>query len=56
MDKKIHIEEKKNGYVVYVEGCAKVGGEYVYKATELLTMLEFIGEQIYGTKVRVERR
>lgn len=54
--KRILIEETKNGYIVRVQGFMKVDGPYVYKATEYIEMLEFIGEQIYGGKMKVERR
>lgn len=56
MQKRILIEEMKNGYIVNIEGFMKVSGKYVYKSTEYLEMLEFIGEQIYGARVKVERR
>lgn len=51
--KKIYIEEKKNGYLVRVDGFTRVGGDYVYKATELEAMIEMIAEQITGRKSRL---
>ena len=54
--KKIEIVEQKNGYLVTVHGCIRVDGPYVYKATELLQMLAFIGDLIIDAKVTVERR
>lgn len=54
--KRLLIEEKKNGWVVRVEGFIKISGEYVFKATEVIPMLEFIGEHVHGTKVAVEQK
>lgn len=51
--KTIKIEETKNGYTVDVSGYIKVGGRYVFKSTEQITLLEFIGELINGRKIGV---
>ena len=54
--KSIEIEETKNGYTVDVSGYIKVGGRYVYKSTEQLSLIEFIGELINGRKVSVTEK
>ncbi len=54
--KKIELAETKNGYTVDVSGYIKVGGRYVFKATEQIAMLEFIGELVNGRKVAVTER
>lgn len=51
--KKIDIEETKNGYTVDVSGFIKSGGRYVFKSTDYLTMVEFVGELVTGRKVSV---
>lgn len=56
MTKRITVEEKKNGWEVRLDGFIKAGGEYVYKATETIQLLEFIGEHIQNGKVRVEAK
>jgi len=53
---KVVIEQKKNGYVVTMNGFIKVSGEYVFKATEIITMLEFVGSAVEGAKVEVVRK
>ncbi len=54
--KTIKIEETKNGFTVDVTGYIKVGGRYVFRATDILPMLEFIGEHINGRKVEVTEK
>jgi hypothetical protein len=54
--KKIVIEEKKNGWSVKAEGFIRINGEYVFKATEILGMLEFVGEHINERKIKIEER
>lgn len=54
--KEIKIKETNNGQIVKVEGFIKAKGEYVYKATELLSMLEFLGELILGRKIEVREK
>ncbi len=54
--KALEIVETKNGYTVDASGYIKVGGRYVFKATELLQMLEFIGELVVGRKVEVREK
>ncbi len=54
--KTIKIEETKNGYTVDVSGYIKVGGRYVFKATEQLAMIEFIGELLNGRKITAVER
>ena len=56
MNKRIVIEEKKNGWIVRMEGFTKVDGEYVYKATETTDALELVGEHVHGTKVCVRQK
>lgn len=52
----LSVTKKQNGYVVNIEGSIKTNGEYVFKATEILPMLEFVGLNILDKKVRVEER
>lgn len=52
-DKRVSLEETKNGWIVTMHGFIKVGDRYVFKSTEILPMLEFLGEHVYGEKVRV---
>ncbi len=54
--KKIEIKETNNGQIVQVSGYIKSQGQYVFKSTELLTMLEFIGELVVGRKVEVREK
>ncbi len=54
--KTIKIKETKNGELVDVSGFIKAEGQYVFKATELLTMLEFVGELLVGRKVEVREK
>ncbi len=54
--KTIRIEETKNGQLIRVNGFIKAEGPYVFKATELLQMLEFIGELVVGRKVEVREK
>jgi hypothetical protein len=54
--KKIEIKETKNGQLVQVSGFIKAEGQYVFKATELLQMLEFVGELVVGRKVEVREK
>ncbi len=54
--KGIEIIETKNGYTVDVSGYIKVGGRYVFKSTEQLAMIEFIGELVNGRKIAVTER
>lgn len=54
--RQVKILETNNGYIITLENFGKAKGHYVFKATEILTMLEFVGEQIHGSKVKVERQ
>lgn len=54
--KRILIEEQQNGWLVRMEGFSKVQGGYVYNGTEILRMIEIIGENVNGRKVYVEER
>lgn len=54
MSQRILIEEKKNGWTVKVDGFIKISGEYVYKATETIQLIEFIGEHIQNGKIKVD--
>lgn len=47
----IKIQTKNNGYVVQFDYDAHK--EYVYKSTEVMEMLEFVGRHIFGRKVKV---
>ncbi len=49
--KEFKIKEANNGFQVYVDHCP-----YVFKSTEILVMLEFIGNIINGRKVEVKER
>ncbi len=51
--KKIEIKEAMNGWKLEVAGFNKVNGPYVFKSTDILLMLEFVGENINGRKVDV---
>lgn len=50
---KINIEEKKNGFTVYVQGGIYHNGEYVFKSNEILQMMEFVGQALAVQKVKV---
>lgn len=52
--KDIHISFKQNGYLVTVRGLLKNNGEYVYKATEELRLLETLGLALLDKKVEVK--
>jgi len=54
--KTIVITEKKNGMAADFTGFIRVSGEYVFKATEFIQMLEYIGEHILGKKVEVKEK
>lgn len=54
--KRVIIESTNNGWLVSVNGFMKDNGPYVFKSTEVLIMMEFIGEHCAEAKVRVERR
>lgn len=48
----IKIEDKNNGYLVRLfDGTP--AKEYVFKATDIFEMLEFVGKYVYGRKVKV---
>lgn len=53
---KVNIEEKKNGWVVSISGGIYFTGEHVFKADEILKMIEFIGEALANGKVKVTWR
>ncbi len=48
MTKEIKIQEVSNGYYVTVDQ-----REYVFRAVDILQMLEFVGRELYGKKVQV---
>lgn len=54
--KSIVVKATNNGWLVIVNGFMKDNGPYVFKSTEVLAMMEFIGEHCAEAKVRVERR
>lgn len=54
--KTISIKETKNGQLLQVSGFIKAEGQYVFKATEVMAMLEFIGELVVGRKVEVKEK
>ncbi len=54
--KSIKIKETKNGQLIEIGGFIKAEGQYVFKATELLQMLEFVGELLVGRKVEVREK
>lgn len=54
--KSIIVKATNNGWLVIVNGFMKANGPYVYKSTEVLTMLEFLGELTAESKVKVDRR
>lgn len=45
------IRTTSNGYLVQLDG--DTSSEYVFKATELFEMLEFIGKHLFGRKIKV---
>ena len=49
----IEIKTKQNGYVVTINGAIRRKGEFVFKNTEELYMLEFIGEVMLDRKMSV---
>jgi len=49
MMKRIKVEEKHNGYVVTINDM-----EYVFKNTEEILLIEFIGEKIMDAKIQAE--
>ena len=51
---KIETKSTQNGYIVMVEGTIKHNGEFVFKNTEELQMLEFIGEVMLDRKMSVK--
>lgn len=56
VEKKILVEEKKNGWTVRVRGFIKINGDYVFKSTEILELIEFVGEAVLEKKIKVEKR
>lgn len=50
---KIEMTEVSNGYIVNITGVDGINKPYVFKATEILQMLEFAGKPLYGTKIKV---
>lgn len=48
----IEVVNKNNGYLVRLD--YDTHKEYVFKSTELLNMLEFIGNHAYGIKNKVK--
>lgn len=53
---KINLRTNQNGYVVEIEGSIKHNGEFVYRNTDEILMLEFIAELLLDKKMRVEYR
>ncbi len=56
---KIKIEECNNGYLVNYdskEGNVLIGRTKVYRSVDVLLMLEEVGTEIYGKKVKVEQK
>ncbi len=51
--KTITLAEKKNGYSVEIQGFIRKNGEYVYKATELVKLMEDVGELLLDSKIAV---
>lgn len=54
--KRIKIDFKQNGYLVTIEGLLKNNGEYVYKATEEIKLLEALGLAIIEKKIEVREK
>lgn len=52
----INIRTNNNGYVVEVEGSIKYNGEFVYRNTDEILMLEFVANVLLDKKMRVEYR
>ncbi len=56
---KIKIEECNNGYMVNYdskEGNVLIGRTKVYRSVDVLLMLEEVGTEIYGKKIKVEQK
>lgn len=53
---KINIAEKSNGYEVNIKNSIRYNGEYVYRAIDILPMLEVLGEAVLDKKVEVRLR
>lgn len=53
---KINIYEKSNGYEVNIKNSIRYNGEYVYRAIDILPMLEVLGEAVLDKKVEVRLR
>jgi hypothetical protein len=49
----IKVVEQTNGYTVNVQGSIKCNGVYVFKATEIIQLLEFVGGIVDGKRVQV---
>lgn len=52
----IDIQFKDNGYVATFRDFAKDNGEFVYKATEELRLVEDIGRALLGKKIEAKER
>ncbi len=45
-----------HGYLVTVKDSIRFNGEHVFKATEIIGMIEFVGKVILDRKIKVEER
>jgi len=53
---KLSVKDTNNGFIVEVEDSLRKAGLYIFKNTEIIAMLEFIGNIINDKKVKVEER
>lgn len=54
--RQIRIDFKHNGYLVTTSGLLKNNGEYVYKATEEIKLLEALGLALLEKKIEVKEK
>lgn len=52
----ITIDTTNNGYLVEIKSSLKNNGRYVFKSTETLLVLEFVGSILNDKKVAVKER
>lgn len=50
------IEQVNDGYVITMRGFIHSNGRYVKKSDEIFELLEFLGENMAQTRIKVERR
>lgn len=49
------IQEVQNGFKIAIDENID-HTEYVYRSVDVLQMLEFVGREVYGKRVKVEER